>query len=67
VDANVVMTYSQAIVELRVGDKYAGSWTMSRFFQLIYGVGALLLIAIVIMAILALTGQFEPTFTNPPT
>ena len=66
-DANAVMTYSHAIGELRVGDGNAGSWTMSRFFQLIYGVGALLLIGIVIMAILALTGQFEPSFTNPPT
>lgn len=65
-DANAVMTYSHAIGELRVGDGN-GSWTMSRFFQLIYGVGALLLIGIVIMAILALTGQFEPSFTNPPT
>ena len=40
---------------------------MSRFFQLIYGGGALLLIGVVIMAILALTGQFEASLTNPPT
>ena len=40
---------------------------MSRVFQLISMVGALLLIAIVILAILSFTGAFEPSYTNPPT
>jgi hypothetical protein len=40
---------------------------MGRIFTLISFLGALVLIAIIILAIMSITGQFEPQFTNPPT
>ena len=40
---------------------------MGRFFTLVSFLGALVLITIIILAIMSLTGQFEPQFTNPPT
>jgi hypothetical protein len=40
---------------------------MGRIFTLISILGALVLIAIIILAIMSITGQFEPQFTNPPT
>jgi len=40
---------------------------MGRIITLISFLGALVLVVIIILAILSLTGQFEPQFTNPPT
>jgi hypothetical protein len=39
---------------------------MGRVFTVVSMVGVLILLAIIILAILSLTGQFEPTYTNPP-
>lgn len=39
---------------------------MGRVFTFVSAVGALLLIAIIILAIMSLTGYFDPTYTNPP-
>lgn len=39
---------------------------MSRLFQFVSLIGWLLLAVIVILAILSLTGSFDPKFTNPP-
>jgi hypothetical protein len=39
---------------------------MSRVFQFVTLVGAVILVALVITAILALSGHFDPSFTNPP-
>lgn len=39
---------------------------MGRVFTLVAGIGVLLLIAFVIIAILSLAGVFDPTYTNPP-
>jgi hypothetical protein len=39
---------------------------MGRVIQLVSMIGILILIGIVILGILSLTGQFEPSFTNPP-
>lgn len=40
---------------------------MSRVFQFVSLAGVVVLIALVIMAIMALTGSYDPTYTNPPT
>ena len=40
---------------------------MGRIFTLISFLGVLVLIAIIVLAIMSITGQFEPQFTNPPT
>lgn len=40
---------------------------MGRVFQLVSGLGLIILAIIVIAAIVALTtGHFDPTYTNPP-
>jgi hypothetical protein len=39
---------------------------MGRVFTVVSLVGVLVLLAIIVLAILSLTGQFEPTYTNPP-
>jgi len=40
---------------------------MGRLFTLISILGVVILAAIIILAILSITGQFEPEYTNPPT
>lgn len=39
---------------------------MGRVLTFLSAVGALLLLALVVLAILSLAGVFEPTYTNPP-
>lgn len=39
---------------------------MGRIFTLISFLGVAVLAAIILLAILAIAGQFEPTYTNPP-
>jgi hypothetical protein len=62
------MTYSHAVTDVRIGDHSCREQNhMGRFFQFVSGAGILLLAAIVIMAIIALTtGHFDPRYTNPP-
>jgi hypothetical protein len=39
---------------------------MGRVFTLVSMVGVVVLAVVIILAILSLTGHFDPTYTNPP-
>ena len=40
---------------------------MGRFFLVLSGLGALILLSIVVLAVFALTGHFEPSHAGPAT
>lgn len=62
------MAYSHAVGDVRIaGGSNREQATMGRVFQVVSGLGLIILVVIVIMAIVALTtGYFDHTYTNPP-